>query len=208
MAERLLGHKLTPSNQRRLANFKANKRGYWSFWIFLVLFVLSLGAEFLANDEPFLVYYDGGVYMPALKAYPETTFGGSFETAAEYKDPFVQEMINEKGWMLWPIIRYNHQTVAWDLPEPAPSAPDSEHWLGTDDRARDVLARIATGMDVGNNALPFLAAREATILGGVPARLFRISFSGELAYEIYVPSQYGRTLAEALERLEQAVVSL
>ena len=148
MAERLFGHKLTPINQRRLANFKANKRGYWSFWIFLVLFVLSLGAEFLANDEPFLVYYDGGVYMPALKAYPETTFGGSFETEAEYKDPFVQELIAAKGWMLWPLIRYDHRTVAWDLPVPAPAPPSAEHWLGTDDQARDVVARMIYGFRI------------------------------------------------------------
>src|SRR3546814_1547470 len=88
--------------------------------------------------RPFLVYYDGDFYVPVLADYPETTFGGSFETATEYKDPVVQELIGEKGWLIWPVIRYNHQTVAWDLAEPAPSAPNAEHWLGTDDQARDV----------------------------------------------------------------------
>src|SRR3546814_2140114 len=85
-------------------------------------------AEFIANDRPFLVYYDGDFYVPVLADYPETTFGGSFETATEYKDPVVQELIGEKGWLLWPVIHYNHQTVAWDLAEPAPAAPNAEHW--------------------------------------------------------------------------------
>ena len=145
---RFLGIKITPLTQRRLHNFRANRRGYWSLWIFLGLFVFSLFAEFVANDRPFFVYYDGGIYMPVFQDYPETTFGGSFETATEYKDPFVQELINEKGWMLWPIIRYNHRTVSWDLPEPAPSAPSAEHWLGTDDQARDVLARLIYGFRI------------------------------------------------------------
>ena len=145
---RFLGMKITPLTQRRLHNFRANRRGYWSLWIFLGLFVFSLFAEFVANDRPFFVYYDGGIYMPVFQDYPETTFGGSFETATEYKDPFVQELINEKGWMAWPIIRYNHRTVSWDLPEPAPSAPSAEHWLGTDDQARDVLARLIYGFRI------------------------------------------------------------
>ena len=147
-APRFLGMKITPLTQRRLHNFRTNTRGFWSLWIFLGLFVLSLFAEFIANDKPFLVYYDGAFYTPVFKDYPESAFGGPFETRAEYKDPVVQELINEKGWMLWPIIRFNHQTVAWDLAEPAPSAPDAEHWLGTDDRARDVMARLIYGFRI------------------------------------------------------------
>ena len=97
---RLLGMKVSPLTLRRWQNFKANKRGYWSLWIFLALFGISLVAEFVANDRPFLVYFDGEFYAPIFKAYPETTFGSSFETETEFKDPFVQELINEKGWMI------------------------------------------------------------------------------------------------------------
>ena len=148
MAERLFGKKLTPINQRRLANFKANKRGVWSLWIFLVLFGLSLFAELLANDKPFLVVYDGDVYSPILRFYPETAFGGDLPTEADYTDPVVQTLINDKGWMLWPLIRYNHRTVAWSLPAPAPTPPDAKHWLGTDDQARDVVARVIYGFRI------------------------------------------------------------
>ncbi len=148
MATRLFGMELSPLNQRRLANFKANRRGYWSFWIFLVLFILSLFAEVIANDKPFLVWYDGGLYTPILQHYPETTFGGSLPTETDYTDPVVQEMIEAKGWMLWPLIRYNHRTVAWNLPEPAPTPPSAEHWLGTDDQARDVTARLIYGFRI------------------------------------------------------------
>src|SRR3546814_15473916 len=109
-----------------------------SLCIFLVLFILSLLAEFIANDRPFLVYYDGDFYVPILRDYPETAFGGPFPTAAEYKDPVVQELIADKGWMIWPVIRYNHRTVAWELPVPAPSPPSPEHWLGTHHQARAV----------------------------------------------------------------------
>jgi microcin C transport system permease protein len=146
--ERFLGRRLSPITQRRLHNFRANARGYWSFWIFLVLFVISLFAEFIANDKPFLVVYDGGVYMPIFKAYPETAFGGVFETEADYTDPVLRGLIAEKGWMVEPPIPFNHQTVAWDLPEPAPTPPDSVHWLGTDDQARDVVARTIYGFRI------------------------------------------------------------
>ncbi len=139
---------LGPLGQRRLYNFRANRRGYWSLWIFLVLFGVSLFSEFVANDKPFLVYYGGELYVPIFKAYPETDFGGEFETEAEYRDPVVAKLITEKGWMLWPLIRYNHRTVAWNLPQPAPSSPDAEHWLGTDDQARDVVARLLYGFRI------------------------------------------------------------
>ena len=114
--------RLNPINQRRLANFKANRRGYVSLHVFLVLFGLSLFAEFIANDKPFLIRYDGGIYLPFLKAYPETTFGGDFPTEADYTDPFVAELIQERGWMLWPPIPYSYDTVVLDLPGPAPVA--------------------------------------------------------------------------------------
>lgn len=139
---------LSPINQRRVAQFKANRRGYWSAIVFAILFVLSLFAEFIANDKPFLVSYDGGYYMPVFNAYPETAFGGEFPTEADYKDPFVQEKIGEKGWMLWPLIEFHQATVSWDLPAPAPTAPDATHILGTDDQARDVAARLIYGFRI------------------------------------------------------------
>jgi ABC-type microcin C transport system permease subunit YejE/ABC-type dipeptide/oligopeptide/nickel transport system ATPase component len=139
---------LSPINRRRLANFRANQRGLWSLWIFLVLFIITLFAEFVANDKPFLVYYDGSFYTPIFRTYAETTFGGEFATEADYRDPYLIEKIQDKGWTLWPIVRYNHRTVAWDLPVPAPSPPDAAHWLGTDDQARDVVARLIYGFRI------------------------------------------------------------
>jgi microcin C transport system permease protein len=146
--DHFLGMRITPITRRRLHNFRANSRGFWSLWIFLVCFLASLFAEVVANDTPFLVYFDGGLYVPILNAYPETAFGGEFETEADYRDPYVAELIDAQGWMIWPIVRYDHQTVAWDLPEPAPSSPSAEHWLGTDDQARDVVARLIYGFRI------------------------------------------------------------
>lgn len=136
---------LSPITQRRLTQFKANKRGYWSFWVFLLLLLVCMGAELLANDKPILAMYNGKIYVPVLKAYPETTFGGDFETEAEYRDPFVSDLINEKGWMIWPPIRFSYDTINYDLKTPAPSSPDSINWLGTDDQGRDVAARVIYG---------------------------------------------------------------
>ncbi len=142
------GQPITPLTHRRLQNFRANRRGWWSMWIFAVLFVITLFAEFVANDKPVMVVYDGAFYMPIFATYPETEFGGEFPTEADYRDPFVAELINDNGWMVWPLIRFDHRTVSWDLPEPAPSAPDGMHWLGTDDQARDVTARLIYGFRI------------------------------------------------------------
>lgn len=139
---------MTPVTRRRLQQFKANKRGYWSFWIFMFIFILTLGAEFISNDKPLLVKFDDHYYAPIFKNYPETTFGGDFETEANYRDLYVRELINEKGWMIWPPIPYSYNTVNYDLPTPAPSAPSAENWLGTDDQGRDVLARAIYGFRI------------------------------------------------------------
>lgn len=140
---------MNPINQRRLANFKANKRGFWSLWIFLFLFIASLFAELIANDQPLLVRYQGSFYFPVISTYNETTFGGEFDSPADYKDPYIEELIAENdGWMLWPPIRYGHQTINYDLPVPAPSPPTAENWLGTDDQGRDVLARVIYGFRI------------------------------------------------------------
>jgi microcin C transport system permease protein len=137
--------RLSPLTRRRLANFRANRRGFWSLWIFLTLFGLSLFAEVIANDRPLLVRYDGRFYAPVLVAYPETEFGGIFPTQAVYRDPAVQGMIAEKGWILWPPIPFRHDTINYDLPVPAPAPPSSVNWLGTDDQGRDLLARLIYG---------------------------------------------------------------
>ena len=139
---------MSPLNQRRWQNFKANRRGYYSLWIFLALFAVSLFAELLCNDKPLLIYYDSALYFPVFKTHPETTFGGEFETEAEYRDPFVQELIEEQGWMLWPPVRYSYDTINYDLDVPTPSPPTRANWLGTDDQGRDVVARMVYGFRI------------------------------------------------------------
>ena len=147
-ADRLFGLRLSRLNRRRLENFKNNRRGYWSLWIFLGLFLLSLPAEFIANDKPMLVRFDGSFYFPVLFTYPEMRFGGDFETEAEYRDPFVKELIEEKGWIVWPPVAYSYNTINFDLEQPAPAPPSAENWLGTDDQARDVVARLIYGFRI------------------------------------------------------------
>ncbi len=161
--------------QRRLQNFRANRRAVWSLRIFGILFFVCLFAELVANDKPLLVSYRGDLYAPAFKFYTEVEFGGEFETEAEYLEPEVQCLIRsgglevcfdnpeavyadaadgvisgeaiEKGWLLWPPVRFSYNTVNYDV-QTAPSAPNSTHWLGTDDQTRDVVARIIYGFRI------------------------------------------------------------
>lgn len=164
---------LSPLGQRRWRNFKANRRAYVSLWLFSVLFLVTLGAELIANDKPLLLRYQGSLYTPFLQFYPETTFGGDFQTEANYHDPAVQCLIEtggapacfdapeavraeaaatglldgapvQKGWMLWPPIPYSYNTIV-DKAGAAPAPPDAQNWLGTDDTSRDVLARVIYG---------------------------------------------------------------
>ncbi|MBM9593259.1 ABC transporter permease [Roseitranquillus sediminis] len=163
---------LSPLNERRWRNFRRNGRAFWSLIIFTVLFGLSLCAEFIANDNPILVSYRGELFTPVFNFYPETAFGGDFQTEAVYSDIEVQCLIVsgglvecfdepeeiiadaddsvvagepiEKGWMLWPPIPYSYDTIN-DIEGTAPSAPNAKHWLGTDDTARDVVARVIYG---------------------------------------------------------------
>jgi microcin C transport system permease protein len=164
---------LSPLNQRRWRNFRSNKRAFWSLVIFSILYIMSLGAELIANDRPLLVKYDGGYYVPFLKFYPERAFNGDFQTEAPYRDIEVQCLIKSAGlvdcyddpeaiiaevetkgtalgnpvnagWILWAPVPFSYNTIN-DLEGPAPSAPDATHWLGTDDTSRDVLARIIYG---------------------------------------------------------------
>jgi microcin C transport system permease protein len=134
--------------RRRIQQFRRNRRAWVASWIFLFLFAFSLVAELVANDKPLVVSYNGSFYFPAAKTYPETAFGGEFETEADYRDPVVARLINDKGWMLWPLIRYSYQTINYNLTVPAPSPPTTENWLGTDDQGRDVLARLIYGFRI------------------------------------------------------------
>jgi len=138
----------SPLTQRRLAQFKKNKRGSYSFWIFLILFMCALFANFIANDRPLLIEYKKHFYFPVFVEYPETTFGGEFETEANYRDPFVKDLVQKAGWMLWPPIPYSYNTVNNDLPVPAPAPPSRENWLGTDDQGRDVVTRLLYGFRI------------------------------------------------------------
>ncbi len=146
--DRVLGVRVSPLTRRRFANFRANRRGFWSLWIFLALFTLSLFAEFIANDRPIVVSYAGHLYFPIFANYPETTFGGEFPTEADYRDPYVTKRIEAKGWMVWPLIPFHYDTINYALKKPAPSPPDSVDWLGTDDQGRDVLARLIYGFRI------------------------------------------------------------
>jgi microcin C transport system permease protein len=145
--EVFLGRRISPLTRRRLDNFRANRRGFWSLWVFLVLFGASLFAEFIANDRPLLVRYDGGFYLPVLHDYPETTFGGDFPSATDYRDPAVIQLIQAKGWIVWPLIPFNYRTIT-DAPGPFPARPSATDWLGTDDQGRDVLARLIYGFRI------------------------------------------------------------
>ncbi len=162
---------LSAINRRRLAIFRANKRGFWSLWIFLALFVLSLFAEFLANDRPLVASYKGELLFPVFAEYPESKFGG-FLARTDFRDPFIQEEIRKNGWMIWPPIRYSYDTVNNEVPYPLPSKPaflmsweeacrkypkgvndpdcvaGNLNWLGTDDHGRDVIARLIYGFRI------------------------------------------------------------
>jgi microcin C transport system permease protein len=140
--------RLSPLTRRRIANFRANKRGYWSMWFFLVLFVISLFAEFIANDRPLLVDYRGQFYFPIFTTYTEMDFGGELPIEADYRDSSVAAHIDGHGWMIWPLIPFNYRTINYHLPSPAPSPPSAVNWLGTDDQGRDVLARLIYGFRI------------------------------------------------------------
>lgn len=134
--------------QARIQRFKNNKIGYYSLWIFLLIFTACMAANLIANDKPILVKYQNHYYFPVMKAYPETTFGGIFETETNYQDPVVQNLIQQNGYMIMPIIPFADQTLSVSRLEAFPAPPNSLNWLGTDDQGRDVLARILYGLRV------------------------------------------------------------
>ncbi len=146
---KLVPIRLSPLNRRRFAIFRAHTRGYWSMWIFLVLFTISLFAEFIANDRPLLIRYDGHWYCPVLQDYSEDAFGSDMmPTEADYTDPVLAQRIDSHGWMIWPLIPFAYNTVVKNLPVPAPAPPSWRNVLGTDDQARDVLARVIYGFRI------------------------------------------------------------
>ncbi len=134
--------------QKRIAVFKSNKRGYYSLWIFMILFLLTLFSEFIANEKPILIVYKNQYYTPVFKVYSEQDFGGDFESEADYKDEYVQELINKDGYIVWPLIRYSYHTIKTDSEVSFPSPPDMQNLLGTDDQGRDVLARVMYGFRI------------------------------------------------------------
>ncbi len=168
---------LSPINKRRWRNFRANGRGFWSLWAFAVLFTLSLFAEFIANDRPLIVTFRGDAYFPVFATYPETDFGGEFQTEADYRDPYVQKLIADQGGhMIWPFIRYDYRTINLNLPVPAPAPPSAENWLGTDDQGRDVTARLIYGLRISVLFGLILAAASSVV--GVAAGALQGYFGG------------------------------
>ena len=140
---------MSPITKRRLNYFRSNKRGYWSLWIFIILFFISLVAEIIANDKPLLIILESKLYFPVFETVSEIEFGGEFATEAEYKDKYVQELIEDKGGKIfWPLIKYSFDTINYNLPTAAPSYPTLENIFGTDDQGRDVFARLIYGFRI------------------------------------------------------------
>ena len=168
---------LSPLTRRRLAAFRGHRRGWWSFWIFVILFVLSLFSEFIANDRPLLVRYDGQWYVPVLHDYAENSFGRRFlPTEADYTLPEVRRAIRAHGWMIWPVIPYCYDTISNDVSQPSPAPPSWRHPLGTDDEARDVLARVIYGFRT--SVLFGFALTLASTLVGVAAGALQGFYGG------------------------------
>ena len=139
---------MSPITRRRIIQFRANRRGFWSLWIFLGIFLTSLFAEGVANDKPLLVIFEDRLYFPVIETVLESEYGGEFATEAEYRDDYVRELIENKGSIHWPLIRYSYDTINYNLPSPAPSFPTKENWIGTDDQGRDVVARLIYGFRI------------------------------------------------------------
>jgi microcin C transport system permease protein len=149
--------------RRAWFRFKSNRRGYLSLWAFLILLVLSLFAELISNDAPIVASYQGTTYWPMFKEYPETTFGGDFKTKTDYLDPYIRQQLSTKGnWAIWPLNNYRFDTLNYFAPSPNPAAPSSVNWFGTDDRGRDVFARLIYGF-----RLSILFGLALTIIGMV-----------------------------------------
>ena len=164
------GITLTPIQQRRLENFKRNRRGFWSLWLFLLLFVVSLAAEVIANDRPLILSYHDELYFPVVETITEETFGGFLPTEADYRDPYIRDEIEANGWILWPPIKFSYDTINYDLEVPSPAPPSAENWLGTDDQGRDVAARVIYGFRISvlfGLILTFLSCVVGVVVGAI-----------------------------------------
>jgi len=170
--------RLSPLTRRRLDAFRRNRRGFWALWLFLALFVVTLGAELVANDRPIVVSYQGSLYFPVVKNYPEVTFGGDFLTYTDYRDPYMAAKIAENGWALWPPIRHDYQSLSTEITRPHPAPPSAENLLGTDDQGRDVAARLIYGLRL--SILFGLALTLVSTLVGVTAGAVQGYFGGKI----------------------------
>lgn len=178
VASRPLRVSLSP-RRRAWLRFCANRRGYWSLWIFLAIFGLSLFAELLSNDRPIVVQYEGELHFPLFRTYPETVFGGDFRTATDYLDPFILERLSSDGnWALFPPNRYRFDTINYFAASPNPAPPSRENRLGTDDRGRDVLARLLYGFRI--SVLFGLALTAIGVALGIVAGAVQGYFGGRL----------------------------
>jgi len=167
---------LSPLDRRRLDSFLRNRRGIWSLWLFLALFVVTMAAELVANDRPLVVMYRGDLYAPVLHDYPETVFDGDFATATDYRDPLIRAHIAAEGWAIWPPIRFDYKTINYDRGMTHPAPPGGGNWLGTDDQGRDVLARLIYGLRL---SIVFgLVLTLASTVIGVAAGLVQGYFGG------------------------------
>lgn len=145
LRDKIFGN-LSPIIQRRIYAFKKNKRAFWSLVIFIAVFFLSLCSELISNDKPLILKYKNSFYFPAFVEYSDLDFGGDFPTPADYKDPYLSRNIRENGWMLFPLIPFSFNTVDYELDVPSPAAPSKNHWLGTDEEGRDIVARVLYGL--------------------------------------------------------------
>ena len=179
----------SPLTIRRLKNFRSNKRGYYSTLIFCVLFFISIFAEFIANDKPIFVFFEQKIHFPVFEKISETFYGGEFETEADYKDPYVRDLINKKGFFIMPPIEYSYDTINYDLRVPSPSPPTLENLLGTDDQGRDVLARLIYGFRISvffGLTLTILSSIIGILAGGVQGFYGgRIDLFGQRFIEIW-----------------------
>lgn len=186
----------TRIGQERWLRFTRNRRGYISLWVFLGIFAVSLVSDFVANEVPLMVWYSGRPYFPVFANFSEKTFGGEFETDADYRDPQVQQLIRDKGWMAWPPVRMSYRTINFDLPSPAPSPPTLQNLLGTDENGRDILAIILYGLRISilfgfslsilSSALGILAGAIQGYYGG------RVDIFGQRFIEVWssMPTLY------------------
>ncbi len=172
---------LAPSvspGRRVWLRFRANRRGYWSLLIFCVLFVLSLGAELISNDRPLVARYNGQIMFPLVRDYSETAFGGDFDTPADFLDPFIQQQFQQEGnWAIYPLNHYRYDTLNYFAKAPNPAPPTGDNWLGTDDRGRDVFARLLYGFRV--SILFGLALTITGVLLGVLTGAIQGYFAGK-----------------------------